>query len=227
MTGVSSPAAMQSTRLETGAGAQPRRLPIPTRLRPGDTAAEYVTRLAAANHLPLAYLRGYLRPSGRFSTTVDLERLAAISGYDPEVLLRAFTAPRCLNCGAVLPGRKREGSVTWCSATCRQAAADSRRPKPWAEQTTWSTSRCATCFAEMIRPYWEPFCSAQCRKAAPAGESRCRKCGGQIERPAVGRPAIWCSPRCRRAGYESRRRGRTTNRHRDWHLVITRTSPTP
>ena len=211
------------TRLEARVPA--RRLPVPARLRPGDTAAGYIARLAAANHLPLAHLRSYLRPPGRFSTIVDLDRLAAISGHEPQALLRAFAAPRCLHCGSVLPRRGRKQSAPWCSSDCRQAAATARRAKPWT--ATWSLGRCTTCSAQMTRPYWESFCCWECRMADPTGPERCRRCGTQIERPAVGRPPLWCSARCRRAGYDARRRKASANRHRDWHLVTTHPAPTP
>ena len=53
--------------------------PLPVRPRPrlGETADEYVRRLATANHLPFSYLRRYL---GRRSYgPVDPAMLAALS----------------------------------------------------------------------------------------------------------------------------------------------------
>jgi hypothetical protein len=67
-----------------------RPLPLPFRPRPrgGETADDYVRRLAAANHLPVSYLRRYL---GRRSYgPVDPVRLAAVTGRELSAILRAL-----------------------------------------------------------------------------------------------------------------------------------------
>lgn len=184
----------------TGDGVWP--LPRRTRLRPGDTIAGFVERLAAANHLPEPYLRGYLRPPGGYSNAVNLERLATLSGHDPNVLTRVFTAPRCRHCAIVLPARAKKNNSPWCSARCRKAATALRQ-----NPRTWSVG------VESIYP---------------DDQAACPLCGQPIERPRTGRPPRWCSATCRKAAYDDRYRGeRTRHRHRDWQLVTTRTPPTP
>jgi hypothetical protein len=64
--------------------------PLPVRPRPrrGETADDYVRRLAAANHLPFSYLRRYL---GRRSYgPVDPATLAALAGRELPALLQAL-----------------------------------------------------------------------------------------------------------------------------------------
>jgi hypothetical protein len=64
--------------------------PLPVRPRPrhGETADDYVRRLAAANHLPFSYLRRYL---GRRSYgPVDPAMLAALAGRKLPALLQAL-----------------------------------------------------------------------------------------------------------------------------------------
>jgi len=179
-------------------GDKVRPLPRPTKLRPGDTIAGFIERLATANHLPEPYLRGYLRPSGGYNNAVNLEHLAALSGYDPSVLTRVFTAPRCLHCANVLPTRAKKTSNPWCSARCRQAAAALRQnPRAW---------NIGTGSIDL------------------SDQAACPQCGQPIMRSRTGRPPRWCSATCRKAAYDDRYRGeRTRHRHRDWQLVTTRT----
>jgi hypothetical protein len=70
----------------------PAEAPLPVRLRPhrGEAADSYLRRLAAANHLPLSYLRRYLAtPPGSYGP-VDAARLAVLAGRTPLAILRAF-----------------------------------------------------------------------------------------------------------------------------------------
>jgi hypothetical protein len=182
-------------------GDKARPLPRRTKLQSGDTIAVFIERLAAANHLPEPYVRGYLRPPGSYNNAVTLEHLAALSGYDPGVLTRVFTAPRCLHCTNMLPTRAKKTSSPWCSAHCRQAAAALRQnPRAWATGI---------------------------ESIDPGGQAACPLCGQQIMRSRTGRPPRWCSATCRKAAYDVRYRDeRTRHRHRDWQLVTTRTPPT-
>jgi hypothetical protein len=67
---------------------QPPPLPFRPRPRRGETADDYVRRLAAANHLRFSCLRRYL---GRRSYgPVDPARLAALAGRDLPATLRAL-----------------------------------------------------------------------------------------------------------------------------------------
>lgn len=202
MTSASPSDATRPGRIEADARPQPSRLPISTRPRPGDTVAGYIARLAAANHLALSYLRGYLRPTGGYSNAVDLERLAALSGHDPGVLTKVFTSPRCLHCASVLPTDAKKTSGSWCSARCRQAATALRQnPRSWNIDTGNTGS---------------------------GDQAACPRCGQPIERSRTGRAPRWCSATCRKAAYDDRYRNeRTRRRHRDWHLVSTRTQPAP
>jgi hypothetical protein len=62
--------------------------PFRPRPSPGETADDYVRRLAAANHLRFSYLRRYL---GRRSYgPVDPARLATLTGRDLPAILRAL-----------------------------------------------------------------------------------------------------------------------------------------
>jgi hypothetical protein len=178
-----------------------RPLPRRVKLRPGDTIAGFIERLAAANHLPEPYLRGYLRPAGGYNNAVSLDRLAALGGRDPEVLTRVFTAPRCLHCASVLSiGRRGSGSL-WCSARCRQTATALRRnPRSW---------------------------NVEGGSREPGNQTACSRCGQPMEWSRTGRPPRWCSATCRKAAYDDRNRDeRARHRHRDWQLVTTRTPPT-
>jgi hypothetical protein len=68
--------------------SQPPPLPFRPRPRQGETADDYVRRLAAANHLRFSYFRRYL---GRRSYgPVDPTRLAALTGRDLPAILRAL-----------------------------------------------------------------------------------------------------------------------------------------
>ena len=59
----------------------------------GETADDYVWRLAAANHLPVSYLRRY--PGRPSYGPVDPVRLAAVTGRElPAILRPARTGPR-------------------------------------------------------------------------------------------------------------------------------------
>ena len=64
--------------------------PLPVRPRPrrGETADDYVRRLADANHLPFSYLRRYL--GRRTYGPVDPAMLAALAGRELPALLRAL-----------------------------------------------------------------------------------------------------------------------------------------
>lgn len=72
-------------------GHDERRLPpLPFRPRPGrgETADDYIRRLAAANHLRYSYLRRYL--GARSYRPVDPARLAALTGRDLPAILWAL-----------------------------------------------------------------------------------------------------------------------------------------
>lgn len=72
----------------TGNDASPPPLPVRPQPRIGETADDYVRRLAAANHLPFSYLRRYL---GRRSYgPVDPPMLAALAGRKLPALLQAL-----------------------------------------------------------------------------------------------------------------------------------------
>jgi len=64
--------------------------PLPVRPRPrrGETADDYIRRLAAANHLSFSYLRRYLGRRGY--GPVDPARLAALAGRELPALLQAL-----------------------------------------------------------------------------------------------------------------------------------------
>lgn len=80
---------------------------LPRRVRPSaaETAERYVHRLAEANHLRPSYLRLLLTTPPHSLGPIQLDKLAALSGRDPAVLVRALPelAPRIR-----IPGRARE-----------------------------------------------------------------------------------------------------------------------
>jgi hypothetical protein len=72
------------------AGGQDPPLPVRPRPRQGETADSYLRRLSAANHLRFSYLRLYLAVRRGSYDRVDPVRLAALSGREPDAILRAF-----------------------------------------------------------------------------------------------------------------------------------------
>ena len=83
---------------------------LPRRVRPiaGETAERYVHRLAEANHLRPTYLRQFLTTPPNSLGSIQLSKLAALTGRDPAHLVRALPdlAPR-----AHTPGRTRENEA--------------------------------------------------------------------------------------------------------------------
>lgn len=67
--------------------------PLPIRPRPvaGEPVSSYVRRLAAANHLPPSYLRGYLAGPPAYLHGIKPERLAILSGRTAAVLEQTLT----------------------------------------------------------------------------------------------------------------------------------------
>jgi hypothetical protein len=69
---------------------RPRRLPIQVRLRPGESVDAFIRRLAIANHLRPSYLRTYLNhPPGTIGS-LQLTRLAQVTGRTAHALTRVF-----------------------------------------------------------------------------------------------------------------------------------------
>ncbi|WP_328459548.1 hypothetical protein OHA21_27390 [Actinoplanes sp. NBC_00393] len=85
-------------------------LPLPRPVRPSaaETAERYVHRLAEANHLRPSYLRQLLTTPPNSLGPIQLDKLAALAGRDPAVLVRALPelAPRTRT-----PGRTRENEA--------------------------------------------------------------------------------------------------------------------
>lgn len=71
-------------------GERPRRLPIQVPLRPGESVEAFIRRLAAANHLRPSYLRTYLtHPPGSIGS-IQVWRLALITGRTTQALTHVF-----------------------------------------------------------------------------------------------------------------------------------------
>ncbi len=69
---------------------RPRRLPIQVRLRPGESVDSFIRRLATANHLRPSYLRTYLNhPPGTIGS-LQLTRLAQVTGRTTHALTHVF-----------------------------------------------------------------------------------------------------------------------------------------
>jgi hypothetical protein len=69
---------------------RPRRLPIQVRLRPGESVDSFIRRLATANHLRPSHLRTYLNhPPGAIGS-LQITRLAQVTGRTTHALIRVF-----------------------------------------------------------------------------------------------------------------------------------------
>ena len=79
----------------TAAAGGPRPLPMQTRPRPGETIESFVHRLARSNHLRPSYLRRLVLNNADhpYGGSIDLARLAALTGRTTTALERAFTPP--------------------------------------------------------------------------------------------------------------------------------------
>jgi hypothetical protein len=77
-------------------------------MRWSETAERYVHRLAEANHLRPTYLRQFLTTPPNSLGSIQLEKLAALTGRDPANLVRAVPdrAPRTRT-----PGRSRQNEA--------------------------------------------------------------------------------------------------------------------
>src|SRR4051812_10736663 len=74
------------------AADRPRRLPIHVPLCPGESVESFIRRLATANHLRPSYLRTYLNhPPGHIGS-IQVNRLALVTGRTVHVLTRVFPA---------------------------------------------------------------------------------------------------------------------------------------
>jgi hypothetical protein len=69
---------------------RPRRLPIQVALRPGENPDSFVRRLAIANHLRPSYLRIYLADPPGHLGSIQIWRLAAVTGRTEEELTRVL-----------------------------------------------------------------------------------------------------------------------------------------
>lgn len=69
---------------------RPRRLPIQVCLRPGEMPDSFVRRLAIANHLRPSYLRAYLADPPGPLASIQVWRLAAVTGRPEEELIRVM-----------------------------------------------------------------------------------------------------------------------------------------
>jgi lambda repressor-like predicted transcriptional regulator len=65
---------------------------LPIRLRPllGETAEAFVIRMANANHLRPSYLRRYITPGRQGFGSIDIDKLAAVSGRTTPTIRRMF-----------------------------------------------------------------------------------------------------------------------------------------
>lgn len=72
------------------AAARPQRLPIQVPLRPGESVDSFIRRLAIANHLRPSYLRTYLNhPPGGIGS-IQVSRLAPVTGRTAQALTYVF-----------------------------------------------------------------------------------------------------------------------------------------
>lgn len=71
---------------------QPRRLPIQVCLQAGEMPDSFVRRLAIANHLRPSYLRAYLADPPGPLASIQIWRLAAVTGRPEEELIRVMPA---------------------------------------------------------------------------------------------------------------------------------------
>lgn len=163
----------------------PRPLPVRPGPRPGETAASYLTLLAAANHMPADWLRIALSPGPQPRMRPDLGLLAAASGRTETALRHALADFSCAWCGTELTAQRRGRTRLWCSQAC--AFRGFRRAR-----------------RNSLPPQGRPD------PALPGVGPPCRRCGKTFpRRTGRGRPAQWCSSECRRKDYRQRLRAET------------------
>jgi hypothetical protein len=139
-------------------------LPIQVRPVAGEGFTSFIERLAAANHLKAGHLRTYLCGPPLHRGHPRWERLAAVTGREPQVLREILENTRCTECGGLLPitpvGSPRRQR---CSQACRQKSYRKRHPKPRKQRAV----ACTGCGQHLtVAPGGETrrWCSASCRE---------------------------------------------------------------
>lgn len=199
----------------TGHDGQPEPTrPAPRQIRPiaGEGLNSFLERLAAANHLKVRHLRGYLQdpPSSR---RVSWTRLAAVTGRDPSALREIVEGARCVECGSLMFLRAGGSSRRTCSHACRQMAYRRRNPRPRDEREVI----CQVCGKKMtisVNKEARRWCSQRCRQKAyrqrrserPEEKALPEPSCGVCDTPlGPGSRRRWCSRRCSHQAYTRRR----------------------
>ncbi len=134
---------------------------LPFQVRPiaGEGCYPFIARLAHANCLPPAYLRGFLAGPPGYRGRPSWERLAMVTGRDAGRLRKTLDTAKCKECGsAFLLDRTFGNRPRYCSARCRT------RPSPKREVT----EPCRICKEPMKIQFGQRYrlCSSGCRRVA-------------------------------------------------------------
>lgn len=134
---------------------------LPFQIRPiaGEGGRSFIARLAQANHLPPAYLRKFLVEPPWGPGPLSWNRLAEVSGRDPQLLRKILDTAKCKECGTSIPPKAPFGRPPFlCSSRCRS----------WAHRRTLTTVACRVCQQPMVLRLGQRqrLCSSACRRAA-------------------------------------------------------------
>lgn len=135
------------------------RLPFQIRPIAGEGGPSFITRLAHANQLPPAYLRKFLAKPPLHRGTPSWDRLAAVTGRDPDFLRTTLETRQCRECGIDLPPSSAFGRRAFlCSARCRMRISRKRYTK----------APCRICQKPMKIQIGQRhrLCSSPCRRRA-------------------------------------------------------------
>ncbi|MCX5522695.1 TniQ family protein [Streptomyces bobili] len=179
---------------------------LPFQVRPiaSEGIHPFITRLAHANCLPPAVLRGFLVGPPTYLGTPSWERLAAVTGRDTESLRKTLNTITCKECGAdFLLHRAYGHQPRYCSARCRTRPSLKRKA---------ITAPCRICQQPMKLHSTQihRLCSSACRRTAyerrrkiTRGEEEPSDCSA-CEGPHYGDPLsvhqtfeVACSAACR------------------------------